>query len=589
MLRLSRLSSPFYYHHQQCYFLTHQFFALSFCNTKQKFSTKVEIKVGDVTHLLNSIASRYASLSRVIMEYVDNSLDDAESQFRKNNFHYTKHSDIDVIMSRKNRTVSIRDNGNGMTYEQLINLITNVGQSEKKNVKWLNGQFGFGFHSFRAAAAQASVVTRIPDCDYCYSVVLSRKHNTAMLPKKINIKIPSLEMTNLSDFQTLLAHNTSGTIVRLENIDFEWFRGNTAEKIAMDIESHFERILARPNLCIRVSDVDKAFSLQCNPFNYDALETSFEVQKNLKLPNGTIEINLKVLKSQGNEIVGYGRERRRARIFCLGREIAEIGRIDSFMRLSKYRQSLWGHPQLVGYIEVNNALDPVITRDEFPVNKNRRKLYNELLKLENILKEAIDKEMSRIQETQFHDLGSAMLDTIENVMKENNKQIKREEREIKRAIMQEASAVAVTIPTTDTKKNNVKKNSTKKLSSVKKKTLSPFESVQFVNLSEEQSKTSIRFLIGDRQIMINTAHPDFISRVRVKQGKPVIDDRLAYYISTICGATCRILVDEKDGGKLSKRKFGEEIINDTISIDRALRKILPKLMRGEYNDIMKTS
>lgn len=35
------------------------------------------------------------------------------------------------------------------------------------------------------------------------------------------------------------------------------------------------------------------------------------------------------------------------------------------MKLSQFKKSLWSHPQLLGYIDVDTVLEPVITRDEF--------------------------------------------------------------------------------------------------------------------------------------------------------------------------------------------------------------------------------
>lgn len=48
------------------------------------------------------------------------------------------------------------------------------------------------------------------------------------------------------------------------------------------------------------------------------------------------------------------------------------------MKLSQFKQALWSHPQLVGYVEVGEVLDPVITRDEFKNTPERTAVYQEV-------------------------------------------------------------------------------------------------------------------------------------------------------------------------------------------------------------------
>ena len=85
------------------------------------------------------------------MEYVDNPLDSAEAQLRRQIPHgdpqaYSQALTIFVDLDVKNARLSIRDNAEGMTREDLKRIIVNVGESKKRGVSWLNGQFGFGIH-----------------------------------------------------------------------------------------------------------------------------------------------------------------------------------------------------------------------------------------------------------------------------------------------------------------------------------------------------------------------------------------------------------------------------------------------------------
>jgi hypothetical protein len=62
------------------------------------------------------------------------------------------------LTRQKNRTLRIIDNCRGMSPTQLNALVCSVGESKKKSVPWLNGKFGFGVHSFRAAAKTITFV-----------------------------------------------------------------------------------------------------------------------------------------------------------------------------------------------------------------------------------------------------------------------------------------------------------------------------------------------------------------------------------------------------------------------------------------------
>ena len=93
--------------------------------------------------MLNDIATRYGSAPRIIMEYVDNALDDAEQDFNAElDGSYARAVEITVEIDREARQVRVQDNGRGMSKEQLLRLVQNIGDSQKRNVSWVNGRFG---------------------------------------------------------------------------------------------------------------------------------------------------------------------------------------------------------------------------------------------------------------------------------------------------------------------------------------------------------------------------------------------------------------------------------------------------------------
>ena len=134
---------------------------------------QLELQVTSPALLLNHMAERYTSTSRILMEFVDNAFDDAEALYQTQSLNvetgaetetesetstetetagYSRPVFIDVSVSRSERTVRIADNCRGMKPETLARVVMRVGESEKRGASFVNGQFGFGM--------QVSVWTR---------------------------------------------------------------------------------------------------------------------------------------------------------------------------------------------------------------------------------------------------------------------------------------------------------------------------------------------------------------------------------------------------------------------------------------------
>jgi len=69
--------------------------------------------------------------------------------------------------------------------------------------------------------------------------------------------------------------------------------------------------------------------------------------------------------------------------------------VASFMKMSQFKKSLWSHPQLIGFVDVGNVLEPVITRDEFRRSLARHNLFEALLAMEPEIKHALDVELDK--------------------------------------------------------------------------------------------------------------------------------------------------------------------------------------------------
>jgi hypothetical protein len=198
-----------------------------------------DLEISDPVPLLNAIAERYESAARILMEYIDNSLDDAEELYRANNSAYPYPIRIHLHVDTRRHLVTITDNCRGMTRETLKRIVQRVGESTKRGLTWVNGQFGFGVHAFRAAAKQI-LFTTSNQADETVAMRFRRNEHRNITPPQ-------------PTGRALETDTCTGTIVKVGPFDAEWKSDLNLHAIKEEIELHFERLLARPNLIIEVS------------------------------------------------------------------------------------------------------------------------------------------------------------------------------------------------------------------------------------------------------------------------------------------------------------------------------------------------
>ncbi len=364
-------------------------------STPNGAQTTLDLRISDPVSLLNEIARRYISVERILMEYVDNPIDDAEELYRANAESYPYEIRIEIVINRHARTVTIRDNCRGMKQGTLERIVGNVGESQKKGLTWVNGRFGFGVHAFRASAEGIRFRTKHADDDHLELQLRRDQHQGIRRPWSITPPFPS--------------DSGTGTDVLIGPFEDEAFRDVTVESVKSEIEHHFERLLARPSLVVTVSEVDGLPS-QCEAFDYAQIKGE-DFYRTLDLDvDGRIypvEVCLKVAEQDAPDHT--------ARFFARGRRVNTIAEIRSFISKSHHRTAVWGHPQLLGYIEVGEAVQPVITRDDFSRSAGRKALYDELLGIEDDIKEALDRvnEAQRDSSlTRLEDILAGVLDGL---------------------------------------------------------------------------------------------------------------------------------------------------------------------------------
>jgi len=365
-----------------------------------------DLQISDPASLLNEVARRYSSSERILMEYIDNALDDAEILYRANADAYPFEVRIEIIIDRHQRYVTVRDNCRGMKRDGLERIVRKVGESPKRGITWVNGRFGFGVHAFRAAAESIRFRTKNAYDDHLELKLRCTQHRDIRRP-----------WTRPEPFPT---DTGTGTEVVVGPFDEEWFETVSVATIKHEIESHFERLLARPNLTITVQEWGGEI-VCCEPFAYEQLSGK-DFQRTLEIElNGAlhlVEVHLKV-----TEVEAPGRA---ARFFARGRRINEIAEIKSFIRKSHHRTSVWGHPNLLGYIEVGDIVRPIITRDDFDRGKGRTVLYEVILTLEDEIRAAINQINEEQRNSSLNRLEDVLRTVLDDLAREDRLRLRSE-------------------------------------------------------------------------------------------------------------------------------------------------------------------
>ncbi|MFO7681113.1 MAG: ATP-binding protein [Chloroflexota bacterium] len=344
----------------------------------------IDLEISDPVLMLNEVARRYETAERVLMEYVDNALDDAEVLLRDNGGVYPYPIRIELTIDREQRAVSIRDNCRGMTRDTLERVVRRVGESQKRGQTWVNGRFGFGVHAFRAAAETIRFQSQHAHSSH-YVLSLQRdQHRGIKEARRLDEPFPS--------------DSGTGCLVTVSGFDADWFRSVTAVSVQAEIENHFERLLVRPDLHIVVCEAGQP-PLACGPFAYAEIAgTGIHRELRLEYKGGVYPVDL-FLKVAVETAV-----QRPVSFFARGRRIGHAADIKSFMRKSVYKTAVWSHPHLTGYIEVGEIVQPIINRDDFVRTQGRTVLYEALLPIEVELKPllaGINQQQSRETWGQF--------------------------------------------------------------------------------------------------------------------------------------------------------------------------------------------
>jgi len=603
------------------------------------------LTVSSPCFLLNHIAQRYTKTSRIIMEYVDNSLDDAEALYKEKTDSYSRSINILVEINRQRvneentpqietkdklnsssgahklkkvgddearktvakpvkvskrkalkqqekwiTEVTVTDNCRGMSSATLNRLIVNVGESSKRHSKFTNGHFGFGVHAFRACAKNIEFWTKASGTK-TFGLKMDRDNEYFSKPKYIKGE----------GVQT-----RTGTIVRVSNFDNTWSEQLEPKEIIKEIQHHFSGLLERGNLTVSVKDVPKSCETVCRPFQFKNMGIKKKIKKVFKFGNDAVRCTLYVT---GKALAG-----RNCMFISKGRRVNEISDVKSFMKMSRCKYGVWGHPNLVGYIDVTNVLSPVITRDEFKLNNIRKLVYRKVIEeVEPVLYKALHEvnENKRImalarledvvarcvnvavkKDQRRHHEGMSYLQQmmlskkpvrrkkidedfdVENVEDVRNRKRKKLDDNLGNEGSNEVDDGKS--PEVDEEGKPVKK---------KRRTGLGFNIAFVKDLTKESGEPARARLIGDA-VQINMKHPDFLTRIKVNKSdsQPIVTERLCAYLANVIAGAYKAHALLTGGGVEQYTDDGsvllDEILDITLSLENQLRSKL-KLMQRE--------
>ena len=165
------------------------------------------IPVNIAPSILANIASLYNNTNKIILEYIDNSIDSAEVLFDSKTNSYTSPIKITVVIDKNKKLVYIEDNCAGIP--KIEDVVNSIGDSNKKNQTWSNGQFGFGIFSCFSSNKTFKIISKVKSQKLAKSIIIKRKD----FDKKTSQEV------QLPDLKEASFQYESGT--RIELLEFE--------------------------------------------------------------------------------------------------------------------------------------------------------------------------------------------------------------------------------------------------------------------------------------------------------------------------------------------------------------------------------
>ncbi len=363
----------------------------------------VKLRIANQGRIVNQIAGTYKEVYRALMEYVDNSADAAAVDPSK-----PRH--LIVTVDTTEREVFFEDDCSGMSPEKLGDLLQSIGKSTKANLPWVNGEFGFGVHAFRAFAQHAEFVTRAKRSPTC-AMTIDREADE-------NQEVP------ITEAPTGSITAATGTRVRVYGFRKGVFKGSYfASSLRKEIEEHFDDVIQNGILEVHIRDARGGSFEACKPADLASLP-GVTIKKTISCSvdgvTKSVEVDAKLI--DGVPI------RHPVILTRNGRRILPVGEVRSFrnhLRLNGRLPDVWTHPQLSGRIEIRDIASPNITRDDLQPGEGREALFDLLLGLQTEFELIVQVSETKHRDRQLDSAAKILSERLARVMKRFSATFKR--------------------------------------------------------------------------------------------------------------------------------------------------------------------
>jgi hypothetical protein len=363
--------------------------------------------------LIKNIADLYTDTNRIFMEYIDNALDSAEKYYIQNENKYEKNISITlkIIGSNiKDGSVTIEDNCTGIS--NITKVVQKIGDSDKSGQFTTNGQFGFGMYSFMAACGELAIYSKYEN-EECKHLPIKRKQFDSA----------DIDQVSFPDPMFSKQLKQSGTKIILTYFDKSMWKNIDIELIKKEVEKHFELLLSRQNLQIKI--INHLGEYICKPFNYDLYEGDVLDEKinQLIIKSNRKNVGDEVLDISSTPIkvflkITKGKDIDKLPVFIIkGRRISEIKDMKSFK--STHKGSIWGHPNLTGYIDLGGNLEPTISRNDFKNNAESKAVFESLIDYELVVQTFLKDETEKTDDKQFKALENVLNKVLNKLAKKD--------------------------------------------------------------------------------------------------------------------------------------------------------------------------
>lgn len=363
--------------------------------TVAKVVGTVKLRIANQARIVNQIAGTYKDVYRALMEYVDNAADAAA-------IDPIKPRHLKIYVDTKEREVIFEDDCCGMSPSSLAGLLGSIGTSTKAHLPWVNGEFGFGVHAFRAFARYSEFVSRARSQVTC-AITIDREADE-------NTEVP------ISEIDSRAIAPPTGTRIRIYGFRAGVFKGpRFANSLQREVEEHFGDVIESGILEVSISDTRVGTFDACRSIDLTALPgTPIHETKSVEASGEIRNLEVSIKLVEGKPIhhpVVLTRN---------GRRILPVGEIRSlrdYLRGKARLADVWAHPQLTGRIEIDDIAQPNITRDDLQPGEGRDALFEALSEIQTELEGAVAASESKHRDRELESASKVLSERLAHVMR----------------------------------------------------------------------------------------------------------------------------------------------------------------------------